>query len=306
VRHPYIWLMCRLASRLPTEDARSLDERRSAERAAQTKRIPVDDGLVVVDHQVPVTGGSVLVRSYRVAGQGPLPTHVLLHGGGFWTGSVDNVDWLARYYAVQARCLVLSVDYRLAPEYPWPTANEDAYSVLLWAAERAEEIGVDPTRLSIGGVSAGGGIAAVVAIMARDRGGPALRFQLIEIPTTDLTMSQPSMERFATGYVCTRAALLEGYEYYVPDAARRSDPAASPLFAEDLSGLPPAMVITCQYDPLRDEGEAYARRLAAAGTPAVHVRAKGLVHSTNYLERLRPARLTLRRAADALAEALHA
>ncbi|MCW2497501.1 alpha/beta hydrolase [Jatrophihabitans sp.] len=301
MRHPYAWLLCRKLAGLPEVDPRPLDERRAAERAAVAARIPTGDGLQVAEHEVPVAGGGITIRSYRVPGDGPLPAHLLLHGGGFITGSIDTVDSLARHYAVQARCLVLSVAYRLAPEHPWPRANEDAYAALLWAAAQP---GVDATRLSVGGVSSGATIAAVVALLARDRGGPALRLQLLEIPATDLTQSQPSMSRYASGYVCTRAGLLDGYEQYLPDAARRSDPFASPLFA-DLAGLPPAVVVTCQYDPLHDDGTAYVRRLREAGVPAEHIEVRGLLHSTNYLPRLRPARRSMARSATALAEALH-
>jgi acetyl esterase len=228
----------------------------------------------------------------------------MLHGGGFWAGSVDNVDWLARHYAAKADCVVLSVDYRQPPDHPWPTANEDVYAVLQWAVAHGEAIGADPSRLAVGGVSAGGCIAASVALLARDRGGPSLCFQLLEIPMTDLTMSQPSITKFASGYLLTKSDIAESYDLYVPDVARRSHPEVSPFFAE-LGGLPPTYVVTCQYDPLRDEGAAYARRLGAAGVPAEHWEARGMVHSTNYLVRLKSARRSVEKSAAALRAALH-
>jgi acetyl esterase len=157
------------------------------------------------------------------------------------TGSIDAVDSLARHHALQARRLVLSVEYRLAREHPWPTANEGAYAALLWAAQQGAEIGVDATGAVDGGVSSGANIPAVVALMARDRAGPALRLRLIEMPSTDLTMGQPSMTRYASGYICARARLLDGYGRYSTDPSRRGDPYAWPLFAE-LAGPSPAVV----------------------------------------------------------------
>jgi acetyl esterase len=171
---------------------------------------------------------------------------------------------------------------------------------------QADVLQVDAKRVAVGGVSVGAGMAVVVAMMARDRGGPRLIFQLLEIPVTDLTGSQASMATFASGYLCTRAELLEGYAFYVPDPAQRSDPYASPLLAPDLSGLPPAMVLTCEYDPLRDEGEAMAARLREAGSSTRLVRAKGHVHSSTYTQRLRSARRYQYMTADALRAALHA
>ncbi|MCW2497500.1 alpha/beta hydrolase [Jatrophihabitans sp.] len=304
MRHPYVWLVCRLAARGEgTLDTRPVSERRAASQTPPNPAPPGD--LVLRDHQVAVDGGTIRVRSYRPSGTELLPAQLLLHGGSFWSGSIETVDPLARLYAERARCVVVSVDYRLAPEHPWPAAVEDGYTALQWLVTNAAELGVDPTRLGVGGVSVGGGMAAVVAMMARDRGGPRLRFQLLEIPVTDLTGSSESMTTYASGYLCTRAALLEGYALYVPDPAQRSMPYASPLLAPDLTGLPPALVLTCEYDPLRDEGEALAARLREAGSPTELVRAKGHVHSSTYTQRLRSARGYQHRTADALRAALH-
>jgi len=282
-------------------DTRPISERRADD--ARELPSPAEDGLLVVDHELAVPGGTIRVRTYRPATSVLLPAHVLLHGGGFWSGSIANVDPLARLYARRANCVVASVDYRLAPEHPWPAGVEDGYAALQWVVAQADELKVDVTRVSVGGVSVGGGMAAVIAMMARDRGGPKLIFQLLEIPVTDLTASRPSMTTYATGYLCTRAALVEGYEFYVPDPAQRTDPYASPLLAPDLSGLPPAMVLTCQYDPLRDEGEALAARLTEAGSPTRLVRAKGHVHSSTYSSKLRSARRYRELTADALRSA---
>jgi acetyl esterase len=231
---------------------------------------------------IEVRGATIPVRIYRPTGTGPLPAHVFAHGGAFFAGSIGELDGLCGEYARDARCAVFSVGYRLAPEHRWPTAAEVVYAVLDWVAGHAAELGIDSARLSLGGASAGGGLAAAVALMARDRGGPAVNFQLLETPVLDLTLSLPSINRFASGYLLTRAWLRRGYEAYVPDEAQRRDGYASPLLAGDLSGLPPTFVLTAEFDPLRDEGEAYARRLSDAGVPVETVRARGHVHGSIY------------------------
>ena len=281
--HPLVWIACKRLTRLQ----RKPDTRPLSERRAETQRAPAvpprPDGLIVDELAAPVDGTTVRVRRYRPPGPGPWPAHVLAHGGSFWSGGLEQVDALAREYAAKAQCCVLSVEYRLAPEHRWPTAAEDMYAVVRWAAREADTLGIDARRLSVGGLSVGGGLAAVTALMARDRGGPQLVFQLLEIPVTDLTMSQPSVRRFATGHLLTRSALEEGYGLYVPNPADRVHGYASPLLAPDLSGLPPALVLTCEYDPLRDEGEAYARRLHEAGVRVRSVCAFGHVHSSTYV-----------------------
>lgn len=281
--HPVLWVICNRSMYGKREpDRRSVAERRAASVATAAARPAPDDGLLVTDHTVPVEGHSVPVRMYRPPGAATLPAHVFFHSGDFWSGSIVEAEPIARRYAARVGCAVLSVGYRLAPEHPWPAAPEDGYAVLRWAAAGAAELAIDVRRLSVGGISAGGGIAAVVAMMARDRNGPPLVLQLLEIPVTDLTMSRPSVLRYGEGYVVTRAALAEGYAYYVPDPQRRAHPYVSPLLADDLSNLPPAMILTCEYDPLRDEGEAYAARLRAVGVPVQHVRARGHIHGSTY------------------------
>lgn len=278
-RYPRLWLACRLAQRgVDRSGLVPIETRRAAEQAAEDAAVtPVGDGPTVSDHWV----GPVRVRSYRPPGDG-LPVHLLAHGGSFCTGTLNQVDALARLYAARAGCVVLSIDYRLAPEHRWPTAAEDYYSALAWAWSSASALGVDASRLSVGGVSAGAGLAAAAALMARDRGGPAIRFQLLEIPQLDLTLSQPSMTRFGRGYLVTRTELERGVTNYCPSEADRRHPYASPVLAENLSGLPPAFVLTSEYDPLRDEGERFAARLLGAGVPTRLVRARGHVHSSTY------------------------
>lgn len=239
----------------------------------------------VVDHEVPVDGGTVRVRVYTPHGAGPFGAHVYFHGGGFWLGTVDHFDDSCREVARGAGCVVASVEYRLAPEHRFPTAAQDCYAALCWVVDHADQLQVDPGRVSVGGSSAGGNLAAVVSLMARDRGGPAIILQVLEIPVTDLTLSQPSMSENGEGYVLTRAGMDACRRYY----AREADfthPYASPLLAEDLAGLPPAVVMTAEYDPLRDEGEAYARRLDEAGVVVEATRWEGHIHGSMSFTKL--------------------
>ena len=264
--------------------------------------------LTVEDHLAPVEGRTVRVWRYRPAGEaGPLPTHVLIHGGAYWAGSVESHDPLCAWYARSVPCQVFSVDYRLAPEHPYPAGVEDCYAALAWVAAEAVALGVDTDRLSVGGVSAGGGLAAAVALLARDRSGPALCLQLLEIPMVDPTMSGASLDTYARGFGLTREEVATGWRYYLPERpSTRSAPDAyaGTFGAEDLTGLPPAAVLTDGCDPLRDEGEAYAVRLRAAGVPVTTYRASGHVHSSHYLTRFLPsARRAVRWTTDALRRA---
>ena len=278
------------------EGRQSVTQRRAAAAASvlQMRNVTARtrQPLETRDHRVPVAGGEISVRAYRPSASGlarpALAAHVFFHGGSFWLGSVTEYEPLCRWYAAAVGCVVFSVEYRLAPEFPYPTGVEDCYASYCWLARHAAELGVDPARISVGGVSAGGTMAAAVSLLARDRSGPPPLLQVLEIPATDLTMSQPSVDEFADGYVLTRASLREGYDFYTPDASRRREPYASPLLAADLSGLPPAYVLTCECDPLRDEGEAYAARLAAAGGRVSTYRAAGHVHGSTYLTRFLP------------------
>jgi acetyl esterase len=243
--------------------------------------------LTVEDLQVPTGAGNLRMRSYRPAGSPEaLPAHVLIHGGAYWAGSVEGHDPLCSWYARSVPCQVFSVDYRLAPEHPYPAGLEDCYTALAWVAEHAAELRVDPDRLSVGGVSAGGGLAAAVALLARDRSGPALRLQLLEIPMLDPTMSQPSIDTYAHGFGLSRDDVATGWRHYLGPADL--DVYAGVFAAQDLTGLPPAAVLTDGCDPLRDEGEAYAARLRAAGVAVTTYRAHGHVHSSHYLTKFLP------------------
>lgn len=284
VRSPRVRLVCAAVARAERRHGRpSFAQRRADGRALRDPvSLRIDDGLAVTAHTIEVDGRAVPAWLYRAPGPEPRPVHVLLHAGAFCYGSAAEVDAIARRYALGASCAVLTLDYRLAPEHPWPAAPEDAYAALGWLVEHAASLRVDPTRLSIGGISAGGAVAATAALLARDRGGPALAFQLLEIPVLDLTLGCPSLASYATGYLLTRAELADAYAAYVPDPAHRR--AASPLLADDLYGLPPTFVLTAEHDPLRDEGERYAGRLRESGVPTQLVRARGHVHSSTYAD----------------------
>jgi acetyl esterase len=232
----------------------------------------------VVDRTIPGPGGDLPVRIYTPAGDGPLPVLVYFHGGGWVVGNIDSVDHVCRDLGHDAGCVVVSVAYRRAPEHRFPAAAEDAYAATLWAARNAAELGGDPEGIAVGGDSAGGNLAAVAALMARDRGGPKLLFQLLLWPIIDFAFDTPSYRECAEGYLLTRAEMRWFWDHYLASEADGRHPYASPIRAESLGGLPPALVLTAEFDPLRDEGEAYAARLAEAGVRATAVRMDGTIH----------------------------
>jgi acetyl esterase len=255
--------------------------------------LPREEVASVRDHAVPVAGGAITVRVFTPRGAAPKPALVYFHGGGWLTGDVETHEGICRTLANAAGCVVASVDYRLAPEFTFPTAAEDACAAMRWVAEHARELGVDARRLAVGGDSAGGNLAAVAALMARDRGGPPLALQVLVYPVTDCDFERPSYRENAEGCLLTADSMRYYWDLYVPNAADRVSPYVSPLRAASLAGLPPALVITAEYDPLRDEGEAYARALAAAGVPVTHSRYPGMIHAffrfTNVLDAARAA-----------------
>jgi acetyl esterase len=241
-----------------------------------------------VDHVVPVAGGVVAVRLYypdRSTDQ-PFPCHIYFHGGGFWLGTLDHFAPLCRGLAEEAACVVASVAYRLAPEHKFPVPLEDSYAALLWIAAHATKLGIDAQRLSVGGVSAGGNLAAVVAILARDRGGPKLALQVLEVPIADLTDLAP-LDLPAEGLALPTGK--ETYiEHYLSDPAQAADPRVSPVKAQDFQGLPPALILTAEYDPLVRDGQAYANRLAAAGVAVEYHCSEGQFHGSQPMAALIP------------------
>ncbi len=237
----------------------------------------------------------------------PAPCLVYFHGGGWVIGGLDTHDGTCRRLAREAGIRVVSVDYRLAPEHRYPAAADDCSAALEQVAARAAELGVDPERLAVGGDSAGGNLAAVTARRARDRGGPPLRFQLLVYPVTDCDTDRPSYRENARGYLLEAPHMAWFWGHYVPEPERRLEPDASPLRAPDLAGLPPALVQTAEFDPLRDEGEAYAARLREAGVPVTATRYEGLIHGfAAFAPVVARAREAQEEAVRALREALRA
>jgi acetyl esterase len=232
----------------------------------------------VLDQTVPGPAGDIGVRIYWPATpSGPQPVVVFAHGGGFVFCDLDSHDELCRAMTNGIGAVVVSVDYRLAPESPWPAAADDVYAVADWAARQAEALDGDPARLVVAGDSAGGNLAAVTALMARDRGRPGVAGQVLLYPVITADFGTASYRRFGTGYYNTAAAMAYYWDQYVPRLADRSHPYASPLQAR-LAGLPPAVVITAGCDPLCSEGDAYAKALADASVPTIHRSYDGAIH----------------------------
>jgi acetyl esterase len=230
----------------------------------------------VVDLLIPGPAGSLRVRVYRPRSTTLLPVLVWFHGGGWVVGSLDSHDPVCRAIANRAPCVVVSVDYRLAPEHPYPAAVDDAWAATEWVAQEALSLGADVSKMVVGGDSAGGNLAAVVALRARDAGLP-LAMQALVYPVTDFDLASESYERLATGLNLTRAKMEWYWKAYLGDADG-SHPDASPLRAADLAGVAPALVQTAEHDPLVSEGEAYADRLNAEGVPVTLTRYDGMIH----------------------------
>jgi acetyl esterase len=265
------------ALNLPPLNTLSAPEARAQSKARRAPVTP-EDVARVENRTIPGPAGEIPIRAYTPAGTGPFPLVVYFHGGGWVIGDLDTHDPVCRALTNRSGCLVVSIDYRLAPEHPYPAAVDDAYAATAWIAEHATELGGDGSRLAVAGDSAGGNLAAVVALLARDRGGPRIAFQALVYPVTDCDLDTTSYRENAEGYFLTREMMRWFWDQYVPDEARRREPLASPLRAESLTGLPPALVITAEFDPLRDEGEAYAQRLADAGVHVAATRYGGMIH----------------------------
>ncbi|MDF2825902.1 MAG: Alpha/beta hydrolase fold-3 domain protein, partial [Mycobacterium sp.] len=241
--------------------------------------IPTDPEAVanVTEHVVDGPDGPIPVRIYRPDLTGPVPIMVYAHGGGFVFCDLDSHDGLCRDMTNRLGAVVISVDYRRAPESAWPAAAEDVYAVTRWAADKADAFGGDAARLAVGGDSAGGNLAAVTALMARDCGGPDLTAQLLIYPMMNPDFGTESYRLFGHGFYNPAPALRWYWDQYVPDTADRTHPYVSPIHA-DLDGLPPAVVVIAGHDPLRDEGLAYGEALVAAGVPTVVRRFDGGIH----------------------------
>jgi acetyl esterase len=225
--------------------------------------------------------GQIPLRLYRPAGvpaSTPLPVYVYFHGGGWVIGDLETHDVICRQLTAESGASVISVDYRLAPEHKFPAAADDAWAAMRWIVAHAAELGVDTGRLAVGGDSAGGNLAAVVALMARDAGGPRIALQVLIYPVTDLGAESKSYEDFAEGHMLTRESMRWFSAHYLNGKEDAADWRASPIRAKSLAGLPPALIVTAGFDPLRDEGEAYAARLRDAGVTVDYVCFGGMIH----------------------------
>ncbi|WP_274308328.1 alpha/beta hydrolase [Solibacillus daqui] len=232
----------------------------------------------VEEHSVPVKDGKIKVRIYTPEGEGDFPIFIYLHGGGWVLGDLDTVDIPCRSIANQAECIVVSVDYRRAPEYKFPVPLEDCYEAALWVAKNAGEWQGDSTKISIGGDSAGGNLATCVALKARDEQGPNFVSQILIYPVTDLSFSTKSYKENGEGYFLTQDSMEWFARHYINTEEDKLNPYVAPLLTEDLSNLPSALVITAGYDPLCDEGLAYANRLQEAGIQVEFTCYEGMIH----------------------------
>jgi len=264
---------------LPTLDSMSAPDARAFSELLSAQRPQGPDVGEVVDGTLPGTGGDLEYRLYRPATPGPHPVVVYFHGGGWVLGGASSDDPFCRDLCVRLNAVIVSADYRHSPEVRFPGPVDDAVAATRWVADHAAELGGIEGRLAVAGWSAGANLAAVVAQVARDAGGPRLVGQLLLTPVTDGAVQHPSHVENADGYVLTASLMRWFWDHYA-DAADRSDPRASPLRAERLDGLPPAVIITCEFDPLRDEGNAYAAALAAAGVPVTHIQVPGHTHTS--------------------------
>ncbi len=253
------------------------DEARAFGSAMAELAGPAPEMDHVTEVTVDRTDGEVRLR-VLVPIENPRGVVVYYHGWGWVIGSIDESDTIARKLAERTSCAVVLVDYRLAPEHPYPTAVDDSYAALEWVGENLAEIADAEAPLIVAGDSAGGNLAAVMAIRARDRGGPAIALQALIYPVTDSDFSRPSYASPENKLMLTREGMIWFWDHYVPESSRRKEPDASPLHADDLSGLPPAVILTAEFDVLRDEGEAYAERLTEANVPTDLKRYAGQMH----------------------------
>ncbi len=255
----------------------SVEEARALGEGLAELNGPAPAMFRVEEHSLAVPGGTVPLR-VLVPLERPAGVIVFYHGGGWVIGSIDESDTVARKLAERTSCSVVLVDYRLAPEHCYPVAVDDSYGALEWVDEHVAEIAGPGVPLFVAGDSAGGNLAAVMALRSRDRGGPAIAAQILIYPVTDAEFDRPSYTDPANQVLLTREAMMWFWDHYIPDGARRGEADASPLRAADLTGLPPAVVLTAEHDVLRDEGEAYAERLREAGVAVDFKRHEGQMH----------------------------
>ncbi|GCE28973.1 putative lipase/esterase [Dictyobacter alpinus] len=260
---------------LPLAQQRLQSQQRDIEQAGEPEAV-----AKITDHTIVGPASAIPLRIYTPEGSGPFPVLLYFHPGGWVFGSIEASDPVCRAIARHTPCIVVSVGYRLAPEHKFPAAPEDCYAATQWVADHAHEFNGDPQRIAVGGDSAGGNLAAVVTLMARDQHGPELCFQVIIYGETDYyEPGTPSYTTYAAGYGLTKAEMSWLWDQYIDRKEHATHPYASPLRATDLSKLPPVLIITAEYDTVRDEAELYAQRLQEAGVPVQLTRYQGMIHS---------------------------
>ena len=276
---PQIQALLDMGTGVPATNTLSVPEARAQYEARIPLMAPAAKISSVSERSIAGPGGALALRIYHPQADGAFPMLVFFHGSGFVLCSLDTHDGMCRNLCAGAQCIVVSVDYRLAPEHKFPAGLDDCVFATRWVADHAHELNGDATRIAIGGDSAGGNLAAAAALRLRDEGGPPLCGQLLIYPVTDYhTPGTPSYEQNAEGYGLTRDTMVWFWDHYLNQPSEAANPLASPLRARDLSGLPPALVVTAEYDPLRDEGEFYGARLREAGTRAITSRWHGMNH----------------------------
>ncbi len=268
---------------LPPIETMSIEQARETIETFRMMMGPPEDMSVVEERTIPGPGGDLRALIYTPEGDGPFPVLVYFHGGGFTAGSIDLVDPICRMLANRSGAIVVAASYRLGPEHPYPAAPDDAYAVVSWVTEHAAEFDGDPARLAVGGDSAGANLATVTCLRSKTEGGPAIVFQLLVYPSVDNTGDYPSFAENGEGYLLTTPLMEWFWANYMGGGTRGDEPYAAPMKAKDLTGLPPAFVITAEFDPLRDEGEAYAARLNEAGVPTDVRRYDGAIHAFFWL-----------------------
>jgi len=311
-RHDYDPAFHDLLPLLPTVQDLSSAEKIRELRASRVLMFPVPpdrEDVEKEDHRIsgPPQAPDVAVRVYRPKADrdAPRPAVFEIHGGGFMMGDIAMMDPWCQRVAAEIDAVVVSVEYRLAPEHPFPAGLEDCHAALVWTATEAERLGIDPDRIAIAGQSAGGGLAAATALLARDRGGPKLCFQLLEIPELDDRLDTPSMLAFTDTPLWNRPNAVWSWRHYLgPDHAGEVSPYAAPARAKDLSGLPPAYVSTMEFDPLRDEGILYALRMLQAGVSVELHSYPGTFHGSALLPSAEPSRRNLDEVLGVLARRL--
>jgi acetyl esterase len=311
VAYPFDPELAQWIPMIPNLDFKDLATLRGADESMM-QHLPQYDSPVPLTVRDTVVPGEpdVPVRVYAPASQdGPLPGLLFIHGGGFILGNIAMFDSEAKRIAAEVGVVVVSVEYRLAPEDPYPAGLDDCYAALVWTAKSASELGIDPSFLAVGGDSAGGGLAAAVALLARDRGGPELCFQYLGIPELDDRLDTPSMVAYVDTPLWHRPAAEFSWDSYLGGTGIRGtsdvSPYAAPARMADLSGLPPAFVNVCQFDPLRDEGIAYAQRLAQANVPTELVMYPGTFHGSGMVAQAAVTKRTIDDQLAALRRALH-